>query len=284
MRAIAVCADDYGLSPAVSAGIRELAEAGRISATSAMTVFPEWPWEAERIRPLADRIEVGLHLTLTDAAPLGAMPRLAPSGRLPALGALLARAHLASLPREEVRMELERQLNAFEAALGRPPRFVDGHQHVHVLPGVREAVLGLFGERLDPSRTWLRVCTSPVGAIRARGVAVPRALLIDRLSRPIGRAARARGLVVNDDFRGVSALVAGDVATEFEAFMTGPGERPLMMCHPGRVDAALLARDPVHARREVELDYLGGPGFASALAARGLVVRPLLPRPSRDDP
>ena len=29
LRSIALCADDYGLSPAVSAGIRELVDAGR---------------------------------------------------------------------------------------------------------------------------------------------------------------------------------------------------------------------------------------------------------------
>ncbi|HVT56350.1 MAG TPA: ChbG/HpnK family deacetylase, partial [Xanthobacteraceae bacterium] len=36
MRRIVLCADDYALSPGVSAGIRELLAAGRLNATSVM--------------------------------------------------------------------------------------------------------------------------------------------------------------------------------------------------------------------------------------------------------
>lgn len=37
----------------------------------------------------------------------------------------------------QVREELEAQLNRFRELLGRSPTHVDGHQHVHVLPGTR---------------------------------------------------------------------------------------------------------------------------------------------------
>jgi len=275
MATIALCADDYGLSPAVSEAIRELAAARRISAASAMTVFPEWAGEGARIRDVGGPIEWGLHLTLTDAAPLGPMPRLAPGGRLPALSRILALALTTGLPREEIAGEIARQLDAFEAATGFVPSFIDGHQHVHVLCGVREEVLALFGRRLDASRTWVRVCTSTVAAIARRGVARRRALIVDRLSRPLARMVRREAVAANDDFRGVNDLHSLDVAPEFEAWLAGPGERPLIMCHPGRVDDRLASRDPVLARREAELAYLSGPRFADALAARDLAVAPL---------
>lgn len=263
---IALCADDYGLSPGVSRAIRALAATGRITATSAMTVFPDWPEAAAGLGDLAGTVDIGLHLVLTDAPALAADEALAPGGRFPPLARQIARAQAGRLPRAAVAEEIARQLGAFEDALGRPPAFLDGHQHVHVLPAVREAVADLFGPRLDPHRTWLRTCTSPPAAILRRGVAVPRALLLDRLSRPLRAMARRRGLPANDDLRGVTTFSPDQVANEFAAFLLGPGERPLVMCHPGHVDDVLLARDPVHARRAAEHAFLAGSGWPETLA------------------
>ncbi len=46
---VVLCADDYGLAPGVSAGIRELLDAGRLSATGAMTLSPHWAAEGPRL-------------------------------------------------------------------------------------------------------------------------------------------------------------------------------------------------------------------------------------------
>ncbi len=72
------CADDYGMTEAVSRGILEAAAAGRITATSAMTSLPDWPRAARAWRAAAPAVDLGLHVTLTVGAPLGRMPRLAP--------------------------------------------------------------------------------------------------------------------------------------------------------------------------------------------------------------
>ncbi|MFZ9502134.1 MAG: hypothetical protein ACO27F_11245 [Beijerinckiaceae bacterium] len=42
-----------------------------------------------------------------------------------------------------------------------------------------------------------------------------------------------------------------------------------MMCHPGRVDAALAQVDPVTATRPQELDFLLGDDFPLVLARAG---------------
>lgn len=275
VRRLAVCADDYGMAPGVSAAIRALVEAGRITAASCMTIFADWPEQAARLRETAGSADVGLHLVLCDLPPLGPMSRTAPGGRLPPLPRLIGMALGRRLDRGEIAGEIARQLDAFEAAMGRPPAFVDGHRHVHVLPSIREAVLALFGTRLDPARTWLRVCTSPAAELVRRGGAVPHALLIDRLSRPLGRMAARHALVANDDFRGVTTFSPRGVAHEFERWITGPGHRPLMMCHPGHVDDVLRGRDVVHARREEEFAYLAGPRWPEALAERGVALAPL---------
>lgn len=276
---LTLCADDYGLTPGISRSIRELAAAGRISAASCMTVLPGWPHQAARLSAVDAPLEIGLHLVLTELPPLGPMPALAPRGRLPALGPLLARAAAGLLARPpvagEIAAEVARQLDAFEAAMGRPPAFVDGHQHVHALHGVREAVLGLFGTRLDPARTWLRLCTTPVPEALRRGTAPHATLVIDRLSRPLRRLAEARGLRGPDDFRGVTRFRPGRVAQEFERWMTGPGRRVVVMCHPGHAEGPHPVPDPILARRVAEHAYLSGPRFAAALARHGLRLGPL---------
>ena len=42
MRRIILCADDYGISPAVSAAIRDLIMRGRLNATSVMVAAPSF--------------------------------------------------------------------------------------------------------------------------------------------------------------------------------------------------------------------------------------------------
>ena len=68
-RKIWLCADDYGISPAVSGAIRDLIGQGRINATSAMVVAPSFHRsEAASLNALrvhGARAAVGLHLTLS---------------------------------------------------------------------------------------------------------------------------------------------------------------------------------------------------------------------------
>jgi len=270
-RPLVLCADDYGLAPGVDQGILELVAAGRLSATSCMTSLPRWPEAAERLRPWLDRIDVGLHLTLTDQEPAGAAPRLAPEGRLPSLGRLaLALLHDRAARAEAVE-QLARQLEAFERTLGRPPDFIDGHQHVHVLPSVRDGVVEA-AVRIGRSRpVYLRSLSEPLAEILRRGFERRKALVLALLGRGLhGRAARA-GVPTNDSFRGATRFAPGPgVREEFRRFLSGTGRRPLVMCHPGRVDAELERRDPLTRRREDELAYFASPAFLEDLAEAGV--------------
>ena len=82
-RRIWLCADDYGLSPGVNRGIRDLIERGRLNATSVMVVGPAIG--RDEISPLQDavanspRCAIGLHVTLT--APFRPLTDFAPTVR-----------------------------------------------------------------------------------------------------------------------------------------------------------------------------------------------------------
>lgn len=268
---VILCADDYAIAPGVSRAIRRLVKAGRLTATSCMTVSPTWPEEARALRPLADRADVGLHVTLTNLRPLTVMPVTCPEGRFSDIRTLTIQSWRRRLDLREIAAELTQQVDAFEAAFGRPPAFLDGHQHVHQLPGIRDVVLELWDRRLRASGGWLRVTDEPLAAILRRGVANDTAIIVSLLGRGLGRRARARAIPVNDGFTGIHDF-SGHVpyARLFERFLRAPRGRYLVMCHPGEADDALRAVDDVTDAREEELRFFESDEFPALLARRGL--------------
>lgn len=254
---IILCADDYAMTEGISRAIGELAAAQRLSATSVMVTSPHWPAAAPRLRAHRGHLSIGLHLNLTLGVPVGPMPRLAPAGTFPGARALAMRAFLGVLDAGEVRGEIERQLDRFEMGLQFPPDHVDGHQHMHVLPRVRAALLQALQRRYRGRPPLLRNPADRPAAIRARGVAVPKALSVGALAVGFARAAHRRGLPVNDSFAGFSDFDAeAPYADELRSAWLEPGRRHLVMCHPGHPDAELARLDPVVARRRMEYDAL----------------------------
>lgn len=263
--ALRITADDYGLAPGVSAGIRELLDAGRLSGTSAMTVFDLWPMEGGRLRPFASTAMLGVHLTLTDHTPLGAMPKLAPQGRFPSFGGLARAAWLGALDEGEIAAELGRQVDAFEAVVGRPPDFLDGHHHVQQLPVVRDVVLTLMRDRMPP-HAWVRTCVDSVGPILARGVGVSRALAFAQVGRSLDARARAADLNTNDGFSGLYDFSPdAPYGERFRRFVRRVGDGTAILVHPGWRDDVLASRDSLTAARENELRFLAGKEFPDVL-------------------
>ena len=251
---IFVCADDYAIAPGVSRAIRRLASAGRIDGTSCMATSVFWPEEGAALRALGASLEAGLHLTFTGI------------GR-PTLGALAMRAFTGQLDAAEIAAEIDGQLDAFERVWGKPPDFIDGHQHVHQFPTIRSAVLTLWDRRLDRARTWLRVTDSEVGAIFRIGAAPAKALAIAALGRTMHRAARKAGIRTNDNFAGVYDFSARVPYPALFARMAAEARgRTVVMCHPGEVDDALRAADPLVDMRAVECAYFEGPEYAALRA------------------
>jgi chitin disaccharide deacetylase len=270
---VVLCADDFGLTEGVSRGILELGSMGRLSATSAMTNCPAFPRMAPGLADLDGRIAVGLHLNLTTGAPLGPMPAFAPDRRFPQARDVVRRAFTGRLPLEEISDEIARQLDAFEMALGRAPDFADGHNHVHLLPGVRSALLRALRERAPGA--WVRDAADRLGAILRRRVSVRKALTVQGFAMGFGAAARRHGIDANEGFSGFSPFDAkGDPARIFKRALKFLGPRPLVMCHPGYVDDELRRLDTVVETRPQELAFLASDAFPALLDRRGVELAP----------
>jgi predicted glycoside hydrolase/deacetylase ChbG (UPF0249 family) len=270
-RRIVLCADDYALAPGVSRAVLDLIALGRLSATSCMTVSGFWPEHAGWLKPLAARCDIGLHFTLTDHRPLTVARSLAEDNRLPGLGRLMARAFAGRLSQVAVVDELHAQLDAFEAVLGAPPQFIDGHQHVHQLPIVYQAVIEAMRTRLPKPGGWLRVCSDSPQRLLRRRVATLRSLVIAALGLPLHAAAKRAGLRTNHGFSGVNRFDrTEDFARLFARFLLAARDWSLIMCHPGLVDAELQRADPVSFRREDEYRFLVSDALPEALALAGV--------------
>lgn len=270
-RSIVLCADDFGLSAAIDNGILALAERGRLTATGCMVAGPTFVEDAGRLKDVADRIDIGLHFALTDLPPLAPIASLDAKGRAASLGGVLSRALTGRIDYEEIAAEIGRQVDRFRAVIGRDPDFVDGHQHVHVLPGVRRALFTAFDRgMLDARRTWLRDCRETPAAIVARGVEAPKALFIAALAMGFGRAARTRGITVNAGFGGITAFDPARFAQTFPHFLERLGDRPLVMCHPADPRAPADPSDPIDRARRAEYAHLASEAFVQDLDTAGV--------------
>ncbi len=257
---IVLNADDYAMTDGLSRGIVELAAARRLSATSVMTTMPGWTIAAARsLQRVRGEIAIGLHLNLTLGAPLGDMARLAPAGRLPALGPLVLRALAGQLDAAEIGHEIARQLDAFETLLGFPPDHVDGHQHVQVLAGVRGPLLAELRRRYPAGHVLVRDPADRLARLARQGAAGVKGAVVALLSAGFAPAVRQHGFAVNDGFSGFSAFDTGrSYAAELAAAMGAARGCHIVMCHPGYPDATLAALDPVVERRRQEFDALMG--------------------------
>lgn len=254
---VILCADDFAMTEGVSRGIEELALARRLSATSAMVNLPGWREMAPKLSALRPYIATGLHLNLTLGPPMGSSPGLAPDGEFTDHTALVRKCLIAGISTDEIAREIARQLVAFEEATGFPPDFVDGHQHVHVLPRVRRALLAVLQDRYPGWKPLVRNPEDRPARILRRQAAPHKALVINLLSRGFGNEVRLAGFATNHGFSGVSTFdLDSPYEKELACFFSHRGPRHLVMCHPGYPDAELAELDPVVERRHHELDAI----------------------------
>jgi len=258
-RSIRLIADDYGLAPGVSKAILDLIGRGRLTGTSCMTGFPEWEQESQRIRPFRKRAAIGLHLTLTDQVAVTGLSSLAPEGRLPPLGPLALPIRRGRFDARDVHAELDAQYDRFIEALGSPPDFIDGHQHVHFLPVVRGWLLSRFATAAD--KPALRGAPALVGLDAAAKIAA-----IAALAAGFNKAMQGAGFAVMTPLSGIYDWRQPEkFAPTLKAALASLPEQGLFMCHPGHVDETLRARDVMQGAREVEYAFLASEDFGNSL-------------------
>jgi len=271
-RTLCVCADDFGLSEGINQAVLALMERGAVTATSCMVLRAAWLPGARRLRVLPPaQADVGLHLDLTavDASAAEA-----------SLGALVARSFARQLDLAAVRAAIDAQLDTFEQAMGRAPAHVDGHRHVHQLPGVREVLADALAARYPGAPPWLR-STRPAPA----PLAVPaKQRLIHALGgRGLEALARRRGLPMSRHLLGVYGFEGGPTAylRRLLAWLVHAGDGDVLMCHPS---VRTVDGDAVGEARMHELSALALLKPAFQVEDIQLHLRPLSQTPFVQNP
>lgn len=260
-RRIIVCADDYALHPHIDAAVVQLAQAGRLTATSCMTTSPRWTAAAAALQPLRPALAVGLHFNLTESHG-GACQAFT-------LRQVLIRAYLRRISPARARAHWRQQLDAFEAALQTAPDFIDGHQHVHQFPRLREALLAELQSRYEPAEMpWLR-STIPAGRLLWQ----PKAAVIALLGGwSATRRWRRAGMRCNAGFAGVygfDAATAAAYGARMRHWLRQLPDGGLLMCHPA---TGVVPGDALAGQRAVEFSFLRSAQFAEQLRAGNCVL------------
>jgi hypothetical protein len=264
-RYIWLVADDYGISRAVNAAIRDLMALGSINATSVMVVASGFDdEEAAKLSASRGDGAVGLHLTLTAPfRPLSSGYGPTHDGAWLSLGETFVASMLRRLNAQALTEEIAAQIALFTTAFGRPPDFIDGHQHVHLFPQIGRCVLSVARQSVPGA--WVRQCGHATFSLSDR-----KAVALDALSRRFRKRAQASGVRTNPAFAGTYDFrSSADFADLFASFLDDLPDGGVIMCHPGQVDAELARNDTLTTLREREYAFFKGEAFRDLLARRG---------------
>ena len=244
-RGIILCADDFGLNSGVSRGILKLVQLDRLSAVSCMVNMTDFNQSAEALSAIKKKIQIGLHFNLTEGYLLSERDRPCFS-----LNELLIKSHLGLINPSLIAKEFNAQLDHFIFMMGRMPDFIDGHQHVHQFPKIRQVILSLYEERLRAHEVYIR-STYPA-------VTLPQFNLKGNILAVTGGKklqAELKKLTIshNPFFSGVYDFSDNsDYRFLFRQWLALLPADALIMCHPGEQSTD---SDPIAHTREAELNY-----------------------------
>lgn len=281
MKQLIVNADDLGADEARNAGIFEGIREGSVTSVSILANGPALEDALPQIKSLKEKkISWGIHLNLSEGTPLMAgLCRLTGKdgffpGKAPA-HELLSRRGDPGLGKE-VAQEMEAQIQALRNA-GIRISHLDGHQHIHVFPGVVRAAVTLARQYRIP---WIRIPEEPEPT-PAGGTVEGPLLRESRNFIGLAKAARAQlegtGIRTTDHFRGLYLKGRVSLSTLIDSLENLPKGLTELMVHPGRVPPAPISNPFSQFStldREKELESLLGIGFRKALAERGIDLVP----------
>jgi len=267
MKHVIFCADDYGQNPTISQAIIELLGKNRLSATSCLVTFPDWLEQAKHLQPFKQTADLGLHFNLTEGQPLSSdfSKRY---GDFLSLPALLQAAFLRRLKPALIEKELNAQLDRYVEGMGQLPRFLDGHQHVHHFPVIREVVLKVYEQRLRSVNAYIR-CVHDANALWRGSF---KGLIIELTGAYALKNALVKYQIPhNRSFAGIYNFAdTQKYADRFPVFLQQIKNGGLIMCHPGLKNSD--EKDLISAARFQEFQYFSGREFAEVCQKNEIVI------------
>jgi hopanoid biosynthesis associated protein HpnK len=281
MRSLIVNADDLGWTRGVNRGIAEAFQNGIVTSASLLANGEAFDDGLEIARKLP-RLGIGVHLNLSDgkstAPPTKVKTLLGKAGEF--VGgpeSLLFRITTKRLDLREVEMEWDAQIGKLQSA-GIQLSHVDGHKHVHMLPGLFPIALRLAKKykieaiRIAHEESSLRAVMNDnnesarvtiIQGVQARGLKL--------LARDARKLAEAAGLMTTDFFCGIAQTGILTKKGVLQLMRSLPSGATELMCHPGYADAELQkTATRLQDSRGQELEILTDQAVRKSVTALGI--------------
>ena len=282
MKNLIVNADDLGWTEGVNRGILDAFRGGIVTSATLLANGAAFA-EAVKATKSAPRLAVGVHLNLSDGAPTA--DRESVTSLLNDDGDfdhgpedLLLKRVRGGLVVDEVEEEWDAQIQKVRDA-GIRPTHLDGHKHVHMLPGLFEIALrlankhGIEAIRVSLEESSLRTALASSSQHRSAVVMKQgvQARLLKLLARDARKEAARMGIATADYFCGIAQtgeLTLEGVEQLLKSLPEGTTE---FICHPGYADEALQkTATRLQASRQKELEILTDTRIRNLVASQGI--------------
>jgi predicted glycoside hydrolase/deacetylase ChbG (UPF0249 family) len=240
-RTLIVNADDFGLTAGVSSGILDAHRKGIVTSTTVIVNRPIDPALVEQL--LASGLGVGLHLNLTLGRPISDPARVRSLVDVEGTFVRDPDEVAARANKDEARIELGTQIDAFRHLIGRFPTHLDSHHHVGRHEPIMELVLDFARALKVPVRSQDDVARASARRVKVR---TTDHFIGDAGAEPYWTAERV--------LEHLAALPGG--TTEF-------------MTHPGYYDGD-LAYSRYGRQRDAELAGLSDPRAREVIERHGI--------------
>ncbi|MBP9822433.1 MAG: ChbG/HpnK family deacetylase [Candidatus Pacebacteria bacterium] len=235
MAKIRIIADDLGLNERVNEGILIALKSGWISGASLMPAGDAF-FDAVKLIKESPQFDIGVHVVLVEETPLskkedittlvGKNGFLHKDHRVFFIRYVLGLVDINDIEKES-RLQIKRCLDS-----GVTPKFINSHQHLHLLPKVLDVFIKLAKEYDIP---YIRIVNEPFGA---SGGIVRRvqSLVLRSFSHFAYSKIDRNGLKRNDLFVGflnAGGITSGDINFAKELSYTRPTKIIEVGCHPG---------------------------------------------------
>lgn len=255
-KSLILCADDFAQNQTISDGILSCVEHERLTAVSCMTESSLWNKYAKRLLLYKEKIDIGLHLNLTFVF----------KDKKMTLKQLLIMSHLRLIKPETIRQQLIIQLDKFYDAMGRWPDFIDGHEHVHVFPIIRDILFDEISKRGWHKKIYVRT------PLQDNPLSLKTYIIKWAGAGRFANLAKYYQVMTNDSFSGIYDFKQSmQYEKLFLSFLKAIPKKGLIMCHPGLVSHDL--EEPLRDSRICEYQFLMSDSFLEMLHQQKITLK-----------
>jgi hopanoid biosynthesis associated protein HpnK len=268
-RFLIICADDFGLSPAINEAVRRATTGGVLTAASLMVGAP-WAEEAVSMARQLPRLRVGLHVVLDDGysvLPRRQIPDLVDDQGRFRNGMLTDSLRFYALPRVrgQVAAEIRAQFEAF-ARTGLPLDHVNAHKHFHLHPGILRMIVeigreyGALAVRVPDEPLWFAKWAGGLSSLTGSICLLP---WLGQMRRRL----RSRGILCNDQVFGIACSGKLDEQVMLAILGRLPLGATEIYLHPAAATDQPITPSMATYRHMDELAALMSPRVAAAVSA-----------------